>query len=274
MSTEWLTHNLKHRTAKNNLPFQVSFNFQPFSPCSFEEEAKKVCLELHKKYGNKLVLAFSGGSDSEYVLKTFLELNLPITPVIVSCPFNQKDIKPAFEYCQMAGIEPKVLEYGQEYLYLAKEKIYSQGLISPIGLTPLLVYDYVKSAGGVVVSGQGEPLPITIRNGQVDAKKILSNYLQLYEFEFYLDVYSQFTQPLPFFCYNQSIFYSYMKEIDTTTDIQTAKCKLYKIPYREKTYWSEEIYENIRKNSTVLPVGIKCNFSSNKILENLENLII
>ncbi len=242
--SNWISHNLSQRTKDNKLPFKIDFNWQPFSPSYFKQESEKVCEELYHKYGDKLFLAFSGGSDSEYILSTFLKLGIPITPVIVSCPFNQTDIIPAFSYCRNNNVIPIVITYGYEYLKVSKDKIYDKGLLSPIGLTPLLVYDYVKSLGGKVISGQGEPLPITNKGSSTD----ISSKIQMYEFEFYMDIYATDEQPLPFYCYNQNIFYSYLKEIDDTLELQYAKCKLYNINYRPKSYWSEEIYKDIKAN--------------------------
>lgn len=268
--SNWLTHNLKSRTLSNKLPFSVNFNFTNFSPKSFVDEAEKVCLELYTKYGNNLYLAFSGGADSEFILRLLLKLKIPVTPVIVSCPYNQTDILPALTFCKENSLDSIILNYGNEYLDIAKTYIYDRGLISPIGLAPILVYEHIKHIGGKVISGQGEPLPITVRNGNTDTKTIVKNVLQMYEFEFYMDVYAEDEQPAPFYCYNQNIFYSYMKEIDTNIDIESAKCKLYSIPYRNKTYWDENIYENIRNNAPVPPSGIKCNFEFNKVLDEME----
>lgn len=144
----WLIHNLKNRTRENGLPLKVEFNFSPFSAGTFKEEARKVCVELYEKYGDKLFLAFSGGSDSEFILQTFLELNLPITPVIVSCPFNQFDIEAAFAYCKQHNLDPKVLQFGENYQDLARRMVYDKGLLSPIGLAPVLVHEYVQHFGG------------------------------------------------------------------------------------------------------------------------------
>lgn len=266
--TSWLTHNLKDRTLDNKLAFNVEFNFHEFSPMSFKKEAENVCIELHEKYGNDLFLAFSGGADSEFILKTFIELSLPIKPVLISCPFNQYDIKPAFSYCKKNNIELIVLEYGDEYLDIAHEKIYNKGLMSPIGLTPLLVYDNVKNIGGKVISGQGEPLPIT----NAYHKTLIDKRFEMFEFEYYMDVYAE-DQPAPFYSYNQNIFYSYLNEIDKRLELEHSKCKLYKIHNRIKTYWSEAMYKDIAKNKP-LESGFSCEFNSIEILEKMKTFIV
>ncbi len=268
--TEWLTHNLKDRTFDNKLPFSVTFNFHQFSPRTFKQESENVCKELYEKHGDNLYLAFSGGADSEYILKTFMSLGIPIRPVIVMCPYNLLDIKPAFLYCRDNNIKPILLKYGNEYLDIAQEKIYSRGLMSPIGLASLLVYDYVKQFGGKVVTGQGEPLPITNRNIKITD---ISQVLQMFEFEFYMDIYAEDEQPAPFYSYNQNIFYTYLLEVDKNLDLEEAKCKLYDIPYRPKTYWSEEIYSDIRKNNP-LTSGFYDEYNVNDMLEILKGHIV
>lgn len=234
----WITHNLNNNL---NLPFNVNFNFTEFTVTDFKTESENVCYDLYERYGNNLYLSFSGGSDSEYILKTFNRLKLPITPVIMSCPYNQTDIQAGLNYCKSNNINYEVISFGDEFLELCKQKTHEKGLFSLIGAAPLFVYDAVKDVNGKVVSGQGEPMPITNHKQET----FFNSKIEFYDFEFYMDTYTD-DQPAPFFCYNQAIFYTYMKEIDRTMNLDDAKCKLYEIPKRKKTYWDQTIYDEIR----------------------------
>jgi hypothetical protein len=267
----WLSHNLKKRTAHNKIPFDVEFNFYPFKVESFEVETKKLCQEIYDMYGKNLYLAFSGGSDSEFILKNFIELGIPITPVIVSCPYNQEDIKAGLSYCKKHDLKPEILNYGEEFLDLALEKIYNNGFFSLIGSTPLFVYDEVSRVGGKVINGQGEPAPITIKNKETK----FGSAIILYEFEYYLDCYAKDEQPASFFVHKQEVFYTYIKEIDRTLTVEEAKCKLYKIENRKKTYWSDEIYvimEKILKKQH--PLVYNKQFNLDKLMNNMDSYLI
>jgi hypothetical protein len=267
----WLTHNLKQRSLNNKTPLNIEFNFYPFKVESFEIESKKVCRELYDRYGNNLYLSFSGGSDSEFILKTFIELDIPITPVIVSCPYNQDDIKAGLNYCKQHNLKAEVLHFDKNFLELCQEKIYDNGFFSLIGSTPLFVYDEVKKVGGKVISGQGEPLPITIKKQETR----FGSLIEFYEFEFYMDVYAKDEQPSAFFLYNQEIFYSYLKELDSSLNLDDAKCKLYKIEKRKKTYWSNEVYDIMKKRIILKNLtGINVQLNTNALTENINQFLM
>jgi hypothetical protein len=88
-----------------------------------------------------------------------------------------------------------------------------------------------------------------------------------------MDTYANEEQPAPFYCYNQNIFYSYMNEIDKSMYLEAAKCNLYKIDYRPKTYWSQEIYADIRKNKP-LTDGFSCEYGAELLLSTMKKFII
>jgi hypothetical protein len=267
----WITHNLKQRSLDNRVPFNLEFNFYPFAVGSFEEESKKVCKELYDRYGNNLYLSFSGGSDSEFILKTFSELDIPITPVIVSCTYNQEDIKAGINYCKQHNLKPEIIHIDKDFLELCYEKVHNTGFYSLIGFTPLFVYDEVSKIGGKIVSGQGEPLPITIRNKETH----FGSSVDFFEFEFYMDAYAKDEQPGAFFSYNQEIFYSYLKELDCSLNLDDAKCQLYKIENRKKTYWNDEIYRIIKNLLTKNePFGIKHTLNTNELIQNMDHFLI
>ena len=63
---------------KNNI-FKITLEPYKFCNTSFFEACSNQAYELSKKYDN-LYIAYSGGLDSEFVLKVFNDLNLKITP--------------------------------------------------------------------------------------------------------------------------------------------------------------------------------------------------
>lgn len=261
----WITHNLKARTKTNLVPFNISFNLSNFSVSDFTTETDKVCKHLYDKYGNNLYLGFSGGTDSEYILNRFIALDIPITPVIVSCPYNALDIQAGLDYCSEHNLKPEILQYGAEYLDLCYEKITSNGLLSPISATSVFVYEAVCNSGGKVIIGEAEPM--------VMGSDTFSDQVEFNEFGFYIDYFATDEQPLPFFCYNQEIFYSYIKDMDKTLPVNEAKCKLYNIKYRPKTYWDTGVYDYIKKNNQI-GLGYRQLFELPRLLAKMDNYLL
>ena len=98
----WFTTNLKNRSLENLCDFQVNIQPYIFKKGIFKEEAKRVAHELVESFDN-LYIAYSGGLDSEFVLKIFYEEGLPITPILVDTPFNQYELGWAYNYCKNIG---------------------------------------------------------------------------------------------------------------------------------------------------------------------------
>ena len=105
----WFTTNLNLR--KNGLcEFEILINPYKFSSVSFYENSKNLAYELSQTH-DKLYVCYSGGLDSEFVLKTFIEQKLPITPLLVSTSFNQVELQYALNYCKYMNIEPEIVEF-------------------------------------------------------------------------------------------------------------------------------------------------------------------
>jgi hypothetical protein len=244
----WISTNLHNRTSLNLCEFDVTITPYYFKEGTFLDNSKLVAKELSENYEN-LYLCYSGGSDSEYILKIFLDTRLPIIPVIIDTPYNIKETKIAFEFCKNAKVKPEVMSYTKnEIVDLMLKKVKSLGLFTLLGAVPLIICDHVNKLNGSLITGSKEVFsyaPPIIPN--------VSYAIEFAEFDYYLDSYDN-RHPSGFFGYDLALFYSMLKDIRYDIPIQQAKCELYGISMRDKIYWDKEFYTILVEN---IPQGIK-----------------
>lgn len=235
----WLQTNLNTRSLRNLSDFSIEITPYVFNKKTFEEASRGTALEIYNKYDN-LYLCYSGGLDSEYVLKVFKELGLKITPIILSTPFNKLEYEYAIKYCKNNNIRYEVIEYSKrDIVYKLYEKTTKQGLYSLLGGIPLILCDYVNQVGGKLLTGYGEPFT-TIPGEQPNHR--ISETLEFCEWDYYLDLYDS-SHPSGFFTYDISIFHSLIRDIRYDTATQIAKYELYKLEPRRKIFWDKDFYK-------------------------------
>ena len=239
----WFSTNLKDRTPTNFCDFEIHMPPYEFNHDSFTNQAKRVAHELAEKHDN-LYVCYSGGLDSEFVLKTFYEEGLPITPVLIDTPYNQFESEWAYNFCKEKGIKPEVLSFSKnEIIDRLKQKTINRNLFSLLGGLPLIVCDEVNKQSGKIITGYGDPF--VVQDGNIEDEMILDR-LQFCEWDYYLDDYDN-THPSGFFTYDIGLFFALICEIDMFCPSQQAKTKLYELPYRMKMFWKKEFYETFHE---------------------------
>jgi len=130
-------------------------------PLSFKEE----CYDVARKIFNYSImkdttvdLMFSGGSESEMMVRSFTEQNLPINIHIMAFKDfkNIHDISHAIAFCERNNLEYILHELDVEKLIIEKGLLYAQfsKCITPRMLPHMWLMEQLK--GGVVVMGMGE----------------------------------------------------------------------------------------------------------------------
>ena len=229
----WFNTTLKNRL-KGYCDFDFTITPYQFTYKPFLESCKEQALLLSEKY-DKLYVAYSGGLDSELVLKVFHEQNLPITPILVETPYNQEESTWAKNFCDDRNIQLEILSYtGEQFVDELKKRTLDIGLPILLGGLPNIVADYVKENGGHLLTGYGDPFsPDRYRP------------LEFSEWDYYLDAYDDY-HPAAFFNYSLEVLYSMIIDMDYTVDLQTAKSKLYGLNLRHKAQWLPE-YHTIQR---------------------------
>lgn len=240
---KWFTTNLNLRTSDNLCDFQVTISPYEFESEIFMDSARRVAHELVNAYDN-LCIAYSGGLDSEFVLKIFLEEKLPIKAVLVDTPFNQFELQSAYKFCQQKGIKPEILSFSKnEFIDKLKKRTIDRNLFSLLGGLPLVVSDELNAISGKLITGYGDCFSVQSHDL---ADNVISETLQYCEWDYYLDDYDE-SHPSGFFTYDIGLFHSLIEQISYTQPSQKAKSNLYKLPHRQKMFWSKEFYQIFRE---------------------------
>ena len=239
----WFTTNVNKRTVNNLEDFDIKITPYEFVDRGFYKNCELLAIKLYEKYEN-LHLCYSGGSDSEFVLKIFTDLGLHITPVIILTPYNHRESSYAFKYCKEKNIKFEVLEYSSEDAILKmKVKTLDKGLFSLLGGMPMMICDEVNKVGGKLLTGYGDPfsiLPAIVPDHNI------SPTLEFSEWDYYLDAYDN-SHPSGFFTYDLPVLYSLINDISYTEQISIAKCNLYRIEPRIKMFYDKELYKAFRE---------------------------
>lgn len=239
----WFTTNLGNRSKDNLYDFKAKMSPYEVSKGTFKQNCTRSVLEISNTY-DKLYLCYSGGLDSEFVLKLFIDNKLPITPIIVSTPFNTRESVYAFKFCANNNIVPIVVDFSKnDIIDKMSLKSYDRGLFALLGGLPLVVCDIVNELGGHLITGYGDPFSVI--PGVVNTKPV-STSLEFSEWDYYLDTYDS-KHPSGFFTYDQGVLYSLTKELNYGLPLQEAKHELYQLEPRIKIFWDKEFYSIFRE---------------------------
>ena len=253
---KWLKTNLSERNSENLCDFKIQINPYQFSNKGFKENSYDVAKELSEKYDN-LYLAYSGGLDSEYILKVFTDLKLPIKPIFLGTPFNEIESGWAKFYCREIGNKLKIVNLdANNTINELKKRTFDRSLSSLLGGIPLFLGDYVKEMGGHLLTGHG-----CLDN------KVSPDVVEFTENNYYLS--DDNYHPGNFYDYNLALTYSHIKELKTF-NVQLGKAKLYDLYYRPQVSWDIERVNLYLTNDYNISEKTTIHLEKNKFLETLE----
>lgn len=219
----WIKHNLNNRDYNNTYDFNSIINPCLVNYTSLEDACVKRAKKIYHD-NRRLYLSYSGGLDSEYVLKIFNKAGISITPVIVSTEFNQQEVKYAIKYCKNNNIDYRIIELeAEKFVEKLYYKTYAKGLYTLLGGVPDLVHDYY---GGVVITGS--PSFSCDEN---------PNMLEICEYELY-----EHGGNVINFMDDPEILFATAINIDPNISTQDSKIKMYGLEPRIKMRWSNDFF--------------------------------
>lgn len=239
----WLKTNIRDRLENPSLDFKVEMDFSNEPIVNFDYISHATAFNISSKH-KSIYIGLSGGMDSEFVCKTFIENCQPFTPVIVDTPANQLEVSYAYHFCRKHDLEPIVINKTEKDLI---EIFYEQIIkrLNGCGRNSVVSYIigmYAKEQGGVFV--QGEHI--------IDSQRYA-----LHESDIYNIALIDEETTIPFFLHNSQICKSMCNQYDLG-DPQEFKHKLYNIPYRPKMTWSyskpvENVFNKLVKSRKTHP---------------------
>jgi hypothetical protein len=234
---KWLSVNIAASDATNfTTPLRVQTNISDdVDDMPFIDAAARNARLISEKYSNIHVM-LSGGLDSEFVAKTFLDNRLPFTPVIVLLPHCEGEAWYAFKFCEENNLTPMIVDYTDplrfESLVSSAVKKAHKFNIYPVLATLLnCIIDADLDPSARVVNGFGEPFldEHDYRSRPIDIFEMSHNQHQI-EIEF------DDKHPGAFFTYTPELFKACLVNADTSLHCQSYKAKLYNLLPRSKIY--------------------------------------
>lgn len=219
----WIEHNLNGRDFNKTYDFKVTINTFPVNYTSLEDACIKRAKKIYCDH-KRLYLSYSGGLDSEYVLKIFNKAGVPIIPVIISTEFNKEEVEYAIKYCKNNNIDYRLIELpAEKFIEKLYYKTYAKGLYTLLGGVPDLVHDYF---GGTVITGSP--------SFSCDEDP---NMLEICEYELY-----EHGGNVINFMFDPEILCAIAIELDPKVSTQEAKIKMYGLEPRSKMRWNTEFF--------------------------------
>ena len=156
----WLKFSINRAYANPYPELELEAHLRPTTPSNivpWEVAAKNVAEDINANYQN-LYIAMSGGIDSEFIARTFLELKIPFTPIICKVSdLNELDIWWAFKWCKENNLEPVIVEPTVDDWVTRITEISRDfcGRFGSGSATISFVHDYVLKHQGNLVTGAG-----------------------------------------------------------------------------------------------------------------------
>jgi hypothetical protein len=139
-------------------PFTVSvgkINKEHYKRSSFQNELLRTADLIYKDYGKDFALFLSGGTDSEIVVRNFLDIG--ITPTCYTIKFkddyNSSDVNEAIDLAKELDVPLNIINFDvKEFMYSGEASEFGRRLQST-QITYLIVYQCIKNLGLPAIMG-------------------------------------------------------------------------------------------------------------------------
>lgn len=139
--------------------FMGDIDYDHYRKSSWRDELLRTADNVLKEFGKDLVVFFSGGTDSEIVIRNFLEIGHKPRSVFLKFKdgYNAPDAKEAEEAARDLGIDLEIIDFDVKEFYNSGEAAWFSNQIDCTQITYLMIYYQVMKLGLPAVMG-GEML--------------------------------------------------------------------------------------------------------------------
>ena len=228
IENNWLSSNIKSRLQDSFLPFDVTITKYSYDVVSFETASINIARKI-QNMNKPIYVGYSGGADSEYVVKLFNTLKIPFTSITVKGPGNFYEFEYAANlYRELPEVNKHIIEISERdyvinYIHVTKNMNFS----APNFILSYVAAKYAKSQNGIYITGDN-----ILDVGYDENNMMLVGFC---EWDYYYDALIDDALTLPFFQYDLPIVKAVIDKMDTS-ELSTFKSKLYKTSFRPKLY--------------------------------------
>jgi hypothetical protein len=228
VENNWLTTNIKERLINKNIDFDVTITPYSFTKMKFIEACEATAIKI-AAMNKSIYIAFSGGADSEYVVRLFKRLNIPFTAVTVKTPGNEYELMYVdLVYEEFPDIQKTYIDISQPKIFIKKylDLLKTTNVKALNSIALIECAKYAQENGGIIVSAD--------HLGDVGYNKSTGIMLAGFsEWDYYTDIIVDDNILIPFFQYDLSIVNSMVNLFDKSTS-EKFKSNLYQTIFRPK----------------------------------------
>lgn len=233
IKNNWITTNLEDRLTNKDADFVPTIVPTQFNIVDFNQAINNAIHDI-KALGKKIYLTVSGGADSEFVLRKFVQYDVDFTPVTVVTNGNKYELRYAERAYKDLNLTPTYLDLSdKEYLTIYVNDIVKKLNSPAIATVPsLIVGRYALDNNGIMVTADGIVGMKNLNDGVLAAT--------IYEWDFYWDILLEKDAALPFLWWSPQLVYSMVSLLDESSEDEY-KEKVYKTLYRPvfSYHWSD-----------------------------------
>ena len=211
---------------------EAKFDFSSLTPMS-KRNAIGHTVERVAACGDTLFLALSGGMDSEFVANCLYAHDVPFTPLLIDYGVNAAELWYAYLWCKEHDITPKVLTLSLHDMLTSLPEIALKYQTAYVSSIDFILEKYAEQQGGKLLVGSAEPFR-TVGIGKDKLDEALSPILQLYSYDYAVDIAFPGKHPLCFMSYTPEMMHSLVRDFDYTKPVQLAKAEYYGVAPRPK----------------------------------------
>lgn len=149
----------------DNQQFQTIYKPYTEHVGTFKEELIKAASNTIDQFGNDVSIMFSGGSESELMLRSFLAVKFKPNVYIIRYEndYNLYDVSYAVTICSMLNVDYKIIDFSLTNFFENDAEEVSR--LAEIDRPRALPYcKLLELVDGVPIFGRGEPNPIKLNN--------------------------------------------------------------------------------------------------------------
>jgi len=227
LKNNWFRTNIEDLHKDVYAKIKLEYDAGDFIPTNFTDSTKKIALEIQTKYDH-IYVAYSGGMDSEYVVRLFHKNNIKFTPVC-AWPEATRQIQYAYSVCKELNLNPIIIKLNDDDILeiIEEMNIKVSTLINQPPICAICKLAKKLDSDAIVVTGEN----------------FFDDAFAPREMHVYNDLITKYRNMiLPFFLYNQHIVYEILVA-------KQSKAQLYNIPFRKKIRTKDYISENLKKKA-------------------------
>lgn len=207
-----------------------NLHFSNFNVMSKEEAISYNIEQITKKYDN-LFVAMSGGISSEFVAESLKKRGIKFKPMIVDFELNSAEVWYAYKWCYENKAAPGIIKLPLETMINQLPQFARHLNTRYISTLELIIEKYASHRSGHVLLGGSSPFTnLSVFKDRLHEPML--DDLNLFSYNFGLDLAFGDKHPSSFITYTPELFYSFVRDVDYLKPTQIAMSEYFGVDPR------------------------------------------